>query len=171
MDQRDETFRCHPVAQGRRPARSGALLALWLALAPGCADQEHPRLAEYLGGVVLDVPLQSKVSVDMGEFDVPVTLHSTSDKRAGKPVRMRLKFSLSAEAKPAAEAAVLDAYDRHRGAVNDAILTIIRHSSADDLADPRLAAIKARMIEKVRPLLGSDGIRQLVLNDIATESL
>lgn len=149
----------------------GVLLAGALATAPGCADKEHPRLAEFLGGLELDVPLESKVCVDMGEFDVPLTLKSAVSKQTKKPVRMRLRFSLTAEAAPKSEAAVLGAYDRSRGAVNDAILTIIRNSSADDLADPRLAAIKARMVESVRPLLGSDGVRQLVLNDIATESL
>ena len=69
------------------------------------------------------------------------------------------------------EAAVLAAYERHHGAMNDAILTIIRHSSADDLTDPRLAAIKARMFEAIGPLLGPDGVRQLVLYNIKTESM
>lgn len=145
-------------------------LAAAATLATGCAKQEHPRLAEYLGGLELDVPLESKAYVELGEFDVPLTI-KTAAKRHKKPVRMRVSFTLSAEAEPKNEDAVRIAYERRRGAMNDAILSIIRNSSADDLADPRLAAIKARMVETVRPMLGAEGVRQLVLNDIDTESM
>jgi hypothetical protein len=34
-----------------------------------------------------------------------------------------------------------------------------------------LAAIKSRMVDAVRPLLGQHGVRQLVLNQIVTEPL
>lgn len=163
-----QSDRC--LSRVRLPARRGVLTALLVVLTSGCAKEEHPPLAEYLGELELEVPLESKVYVELGEFDVPLTIRPAA-KRRKKPVRMRLLFELSAEVDPTSEAAVLSAYERHRGAMNDAILRIVRHSSADDLADPRLAAIKTRMYEAVSPLLGAAGVRQLVLNDIDTEPM
>jgi hypothetical protein len=151
--------------------RHGAWLALlWLLPAAGCADNEQPLLAEYLSGVEVDVALESKAYVELGEFDVPLTIGHRA-RRGKQPVRMRLRLVLSAEADPNCKEAVQNAYDRHRGAINDAVVTLIRRSSADDLADPRLSAIKGRMFAAIRPLLGGEGVRQLVLNDIRTEAM
>lgn len=147
------------------------LLAAIVAAAAGCADEELPRLGDYLEGLELDVPLESTADVPFGKFDVPLAVATAAEGKPDKKIWMRLRFELTAEAAPKSEAAVLSAYERRRGAINDAILTIVRNSSVDDLTDPRLAAIKSRMTEAVRPLLGQQGIRQLVLNDIATEPL
>lgn len=149
--------------------RIAAALAALGALA-GCASEEQPRLSDYLEEMSIEAPLEARASIDLGEFDVPLAVLPSASPTA-EPVWMRLKFDLSAETTPKAQAAVLSALDRRRGAVSDAILTVIRSSSADDLADPRLVAIRSRMMEKVRPLLGDDRLRQLVLNDIDTEQL
>jgi hypothetical protein len=84
---------------------------------------------------------------------------------------MRLRFDLVAETAPEFQSAVVAASERRRGAINDAVLGIIRSSSIDEITDPRLAAIKSRMTEAARPLLGEGRIRQLVLNKIIAESI
>ncbi len=84
---------------------------------------------------------------------------------------IRLSFELFAEAAPENEPVVLAAAERHRGALNDALLTILRTSSPDELTDPRLSALKLRMTEAARPLLGERQVRQLVLNNLVTELL
>jgi hypothetical protein len=63
------------------------------------------------------------------------------------------------------------AAERHRGALNDAVLTTVRTSTVEELSDPRLAAVKARLSEITRPMLGEDMVRQLVLNRVDAEQM
>ena len=81
---------------------------------------------------------------------------------------MRLQFKLMAETAPPYEKAVLEASKRHRGAMNDAVLTVVRTSTVEELADPRLAAVRARLGEITRPMLGEDRVRQLMLDELTT---
>jgi hypothetical protein len=147
-----------------------------VAAALGCGDEQSLRLADALEGMEVEVPLEAVAKVPLGEFNVPLAISvgpatPGGRKQDAKKLWMRLKFELTAETAPKAENAVRDAYDGRRGAVNDAVLSIIRTSTVDDLTDPRLAAIKSRMVDAVRPLLGQHGVRQLVLNQIVTEPL
>jgi hypothetical protein len=84
---------------------------------------------------------------------------------------MRLQFELTAETAPPYEKKVADAAERHRGALNDAVLTTVRTSTVEELSDPRLATVKARLSEITRPMLGEDMVRQLVLNRLNDEQM
>jgi hypothetical protein len=136
----------------------------------GCGGGDAALLSEYLNELEIEAPLESAVYVSLGQFDVPATLRVTRD---GKPETtwIRLSFELFAETAPQNEAAVTAAVEQHRGALNDALLTIIRTSSADELTDPRLSALKLRLTEAARPLLGAHLVRQLVLPNPRTDPL
>jgi len=155
------------------------LLALgWLTL-PGCRVVDRsPRLADYLDELEFDVPLESASYVSLGKYDIPIAATRRSEAeaaRAGEPpgdaVLMRLQFELTAETAPPYEKKVADAAERHRGALNDAVLTTVRTSTVEELSDSRLAAVKARLSEITRPMLGEDMVRQLVLNRIDAEQM
>jgi hypothetical protein len=146
----------------------GALIAL-----AGCGGARSGRLVDYLDELEFDVPLETAAYVSLGRFDVPIAT-SKDLTRASKFVQqidergmvwMRLQFELTAETTPQQEKAVAAAVEKHRGILNDAVLTIVRTSTVDELADPRLAAVQARISELARPLLGESRVRQLVLND------
>ena len=51
------------------------------------------------------------------------------------------------------------------------MLTIIRTSTTDELTDPGLSALKLKMVEAVRPLLGGARLRQLCLPDPRVQTL
>jgi hypothetical protein len=147
---------------------SGALIAF-----AGCDGAQSGRLVDYLDELEFDVPLESATYVSLGRFDIPIATSKEStpaskfvqqfDERG--MVWMRLQFELTAETMPQHEKAVLEAAEKHRGTLNDAVLTIVRTSTVDELADPRMAAVHARISEVVRPLLGESRVRQLVFND------
>ena len=146
----------------------GSLIALF-----GCDGVKSGRLVDYLDELEFDVPLETATYVSLGRFDIPIATSHDSN-RASKFVQqiddrgmvwMRLQFELTAETMPQQEKAVLEAAEKHRGTLNDAVLTIVRTSTIDELADPRLAAVNARISEVARPLLGESRVRQLVFND------
>ena len=155
---------------------------LWLLLsvaacAPGCGVDRSPRLADYLDELEFDVPLESAAYVSLGKYDIPIVASRKSESEPestanhGPAVLMRLQFELTAETTPRFEKQVLEAAERHRGALNDAVLTIVRTSSVEELADARLAAVKSRLSESARPMLGEDIVRQLVFNKLDAEAM
>ncbi len=157
-------------------------LGLLLAAAAGCSADRSPRLADYLDELEFDVPLETAAYVPLGKYDIPIAT-SRKVEAGGVPedpavakaevgsVLMRLQFELTAETAPPHKKAVAEAAERHRGALNDAVLTIVRTSSIEELSDPRLAAVKARLSEMMRPMLGEDIVRQLVFNKLDAESI
>ncbi len=156
------------------------LLALGGLALPGCRVVDRsPRLADYLDELEFDVPLESASYVTLGEYDIPIAATRRSEAEAAKGpdaapaevVMMRLQFELTAETAPPYEKKVADAAERHRGALNDAVLTTVRTSTVEELSDPRLATVKARLSEITRPMLGEDMVRQLVLNRLNDEQM
>jgi len=167
-----------------------SMAALALAAA-GCGGVESGRLVDYLDELEFDVPLETASYVSLGKFDIPIAAarqrndHAPAPGRevadhaptrsplhVGDAVRMRLQFELTAETAPPYEQAVLEAAQRHRGAMNDAVLTVVRTSTVEELADPQLSAVKSRLSEITRPILGEERVRQLVLNELtANETL
>jgi hypothetical protein len=157
----------------RRDARrrqASALAACAMCFAVGCGGDEARLLGDYLEAMDVDAPLEAATSVSLGRFDVtaPTRLKTPGPSGATvvRNVLIRVSFELFAETVPQAEAAVQAAAQLRRGALNDSLLTIIRTSSVDELSDPRLSALKLRMTEAARPLLGETKLRQLVLDDI-----
>lgn len=148
------------------------LVAATVTLTAGCGGDDATRLGAYLDDLEFNAPLESAAYVSLGKFDVPAPAHIKGPSgEQSRTVWIRLSFELFAEAAPENEAAVLEAAERRRGALNDALLTIIRTSSTDELTDPRLSALKLRMTEAARPLLGERRLRQLWLYDIDVHTM
>ena len=170
MSQRERARGIREIA-GLRFAAAAALAAALLS--SGCAKEGPPRLGDYLKELEFDGPREKAAYVWLGRFNVPVAA-ITEDESSGTtrdPRWMRIRFGLSAETAPENESAVKAAARKAKGDLSDAILVVIRSSSAEELGDPRLGAIKARMTETARSLLGQGSFRQLVLSDLATEKL
>jgi hypothetical protein len=161
------------MACGGRLIQWAAFLAA--AAIAGCGASDLPRLVDYLDELEFDVPLETASYVTLGKFDIPIATPGRPGDASHGALRrgewMRLQFELAAETAPPLEQAVAEAAERRRGALNDAVLSVVRTSSAEDLADPRLAALKVRLTDAVWPLLGEDRVRQLVFNKLEGESL
>lgn len=155
------------------PKRGGAIgtnalvaLAVGASLV-GCGGGEELLLGSYLEELELNASLEVAAYVPLGEFDVPAAVTiKASGESPPRTIWVGVSFELIAETAPEDEAAVLAAAERRRGALNDALINIIRTSSTDELTDPRLSAVKVRMTEAARPMLGEDKLRQLVFYDI-----
>jgi hypothetical protein len=148
------------------PIPSLATIALvGLALLPGCGGGDDPTLlGSYLNELEFDEPLESATTIELGKFDVPVAAVIKIAGESSRTVWIRIKFELYAETLPADESELTQALEHHRGALNDAVLSIIRTSSVDELTDPRASAVRMRITEAVRPLLGDAEVQQLVLD-------
>jgi hypothetical protein len=131
-------------------------------LLAGCGGSDATLLGSYLSELEFDAPLESAVTVPLGTFDIPTPAVTKVDGRS-RTIWIRISFELVAEAAPENESAVARALDEQRGAIHDAVLTIVRTSSTDELTDPRSTALRMRITEVVRPMLGGDKVRQFIL--------
>jgi len=162
----------------RRPDRWTRLLLALVAGAAvfgaGCAGEESARLVDFLDELEFDVPLETAAYVSLGRYDIPISVSGGPSKYVQEIaeeeglVWMRLQFELTAETTPEQEQELLAIAEKHRGALSDAVLTVVRTSTVDELADPHLSAINAKLTDIVRPILGEELVRQFVLNDPAT---
>jgi hypothetical protein len=142
----------------------------------GCSENELPKLIDYLEEIEFDIPLDTAEYVTLGQFDIPI---AAAQRPVDGPKQfvfedgewMRLRFSLAAETTPEQAKQVAAAAETHRGALSDALISVIRTSSVDELADPRYFAIRARLTDVARPMLGEGSIRQLVFNEFDADTL
>lgn len=161
----------------RRNAPSVWLSVAAVAMLLGCGGSDLPKLVDYLEEIELDVPLESATYVSLGKFDVPIaTTPNVSDIPAehesdDEATWLRLQFELSAETTAANEHKVAAAVAHRRGALSDAVISILRTSSVDELIDPKLSAVKTRLTEVARPMLGDAPIRQLILTEFDADAL
>ena len=84
---------------------------------------------------------------------------------------MQVKFDLYAVIPPNEEQKVAAGWSHHEGKFRDAVLTICRRASLEDLGEPKLATLKSQLRTSARQLLGEHRIRQIVVSDVRTEPL
>jgi hypothetical protein len=151
-----------------------AAALLWPAL--GCSKHDGPKLVDYLEEIEFDVPLESASYVSLGKFDIPIAAtrkptDASPETAPDEALWIRLQFELTAETDPENEQAVHAEAEEHRGVLSDAVISIVRTSTVDELIDPKLSAVKARLTDVARPLLGEDRVRQLVLNEFDADAM
>ncbi len=153
-------------------ARSAAALTVALAIC-GCGGKKEPRLVDYLEQLEFDVPLETATYVPLGRFDIPLvadkaphTQEPSEPADEHSQVWMRVQFELTAETTPKWKDAVIAAAEHHQGGLNDAVLTVVRTSPVNDLSDPRLLSVNARLTDIIRPMLGEDRVRRLMFTKL-----
>ncbi|NOZ39491.1 MAG: hypothetical protein GXP24_04610 [Planctomycetes bacterium] len=133
-------------------------------LLPGCGGEEVVKLDDYLEELEFDRPLESVKEIKVNTYRIPCAARNQD--AAGRnvpPMWVQMKFDLYVIAAEEDEKAVLAGIERHRGMLDDTIITICRRSTIDQLHDNRWATIKSRLLEGIRPLLGEERIRQITL--------
>jgi len=161
----------------RRLLMALAVLAAALVL-PGCGGEVQAKLDEYLEELEFDAPLESVATVALGEHH-PRSLYriSVAARRQrfmedeGEPLWVQIKFKLFVVVVPGNETALLAARERHRGMIDDVIVTICRQITLEELDDIRRAVLKSRLIDALKPLLGEDRIQQLIFDDFEWEPI
>ncbi|MCA9235397.1 MAG: hypothetical protein KDA44_07985 [Planctomycetales bacterium] len=157
-----------PIPGFRSLAR--CLLALACAAAGGCHSSDEEKLSSYLEELEFEAPLESATCIPVGEFRVPLAIRLSDDPRE-PPTWMRISFLLFAEVNPKDRSAVEDALQRYNGPLRDAVLRVCRRTGPDELSDPRLSAMKARLADAAKPLLGEHRVRQFIIDKYVSESL
>jgi hypothetical protein len=155
---RRNRHRAHCCAGGLLTLLSAALLL------PGCGGQEVAKLEDYLEELEFDRPLESVKEIMVNAYRIPCAArHHDAAGREVAPMWVQLKFKLYVVVAEEHEQAVQASIERHRGMLDDTVLTICRRSSIDQLLDNRWTALKSRLLDGIRPLLGEERVRQIAI--------
>jgi hypothetical protein len=149
-------------------AAAGSFVGILGLLFAGCGQQAKFEFDH------LDVaPVEEELAeVPMGEYHIPVPVSQTRGRK--QPVdrnRLQLDFRLVALVPPADEPLFSDAWQRHEGQIRDRVISICRNASAEELLEPELATLKARLTDALASQVGEKGMRRLLITDLVSQPL
>jgi hypothetical protein len=125
----------------------------------------------------VEASLDSAEELLLGTYDIASALPalerrtSEDDDEEVEPLWVKVRFELYAIVAPEDRKTVEAACERHRGMLDDAVVTICREASKEELDDSRWATLKSRLIDALRPILGDDRLKQLSFVDFGWEPL
>ena len=151
--------------------RSCVALLPMVCLLLGCSDKIEVELSDYLEEIEFVAPLNSTVEVPLGEYSIPISVLSDDVNQEVAIRWIRMKFKLHAVVTNENQSRVEAALAQNRGLYRDGVLKICRSATLDDVTHPHLTAIKLRLTDLSRTLLGKKDIHQLLCTSIITEAI
>lgn len=153
------------------PARRAILWVIVMAavLSTGCGSESPNVSFEHLHISPAKEEL-SEFSLGNYSVPIPVVVDRTSDV-AQRENRLELDFELYALVTPQHAAELEENWKRHEGKVRDQVISACRDASLEELAEPELATLKARLTDAVQAQLGDHEVRRLLITDVVSQEL
>jgi hypothetical protein len=119
------------------------------------------------------VPTQEELAeFSLGEYRIPIpVIKYRADSQPSQRNGFQLEFELFALVSPHEKSQITEAWDRHQGKIRDRVIRICRNSSLDELQEPELATLKARLLDALAPQLGQKEVRQLLITEIVSQEI
>lgn len=108
----------------------------------------------------------------LGEYKIPVPLvNNPGPNRLGGCNRLQFDFELFALVSPKEQSQFEDAWNRHEGVIRDRVIGICRRATAEELMEPELSTLKARLTDALASQLGEKRLRQLLITGVTSQEL
>jgi hypothetical protein len=108
----------------------------------------------------------------LGEYKIPIPLvDDRGQNKLTRRNRFQFDFALYALVSPKEKSQIQDAWERHEGQIRDQVMNVCRSASLDELQEPELATLKARLADVLAAKLGEKPLRQLVINQVVSQPL
>jgi hypothetical protein len=119
------------------------------------------------------LPVEEELTeFSLGEYKIPIPVtEDPGEESPRRRNRFQFDFKLFALVSPKEDSQFADAWGRHEGVLRNQIMNICRSASIEDLQEPELATLKARMIDVLAARLGEKRLRQLLITDIVSQQL
>jgi hypothetical protein len=120
----------------------------------------------------LQPPQEELSEFALGEYRIPIPVaeEDAAGRRAYRH-RFEFDFSLHALVSPAEQSQVAQAWARHEGQIRDKVISVCRAATVDELQEPELATLKARLADALASQMGDGEVRQLLLTDLVSQEL
>lgn len=148
---------------------AGVMLLFAVAVVlPGCGSKAEEQLEDYLMELEFDTPLDSTSEIELGSYLMSIAARKQKEISRNQTDRqwVQLRFQLYAVVDPENESSVRSEIARHQGLLDDTILMVCRNASLEELTDNSWVIMKSRIIDQIRPILGHDSLRRLVVSNM-----
>ncbi len=109
--------------------------------------------------------VQQLETVDLGEFVVPVPVEVSSDASPIAPTQVQIEFFLHAAVLPEHLRSLKSNTVRLEGRLRDKVIEVCRNTAVEDLLDPQLTTLKARLADSLTPFIGDAHIERIHIAD------
>lgn len=134
----------------------------------GCGS----RSAFEFDALDLAPPHEEFTEFSLGEYRIPIPVAEEGARnQVAYRHRLQLDFELHAVVSPADKSLVADAWGRHEGEIRDQVIGICRKATLDELQEPELATLKARLMDALTTQMGDNEVRQLLITDVVSQEL
>jgi len=107
----------------------------------------------------------------LGHYSIPIPVTDRRlEGRLASRNRLQLDFALFALISPQNKWHLEDAWARHEGKIRDRVIRICRNASLDELQEPELETLKARLMDAIGPQLGGKA-RQLLITEVVSQQI
>jgi hypothetical protein len=119
------------------------------------------------------LPAEENLSeFSLGQYKIPIpVVEEGAPGPAIRRNRFQFDFELYALVSRSDESQIADAWMRHEGVIRNQVINICRSASINDLQEPELATLKARLTNVLAARLGEKRLRQLLITDVASQEL
>jgi hypothetical protein len=107
----------------------------------------------------------------LGKYQIPIPMADERHDAATRRNRFQFDFELYAVVSPKEEKHIADFWELHEGVIRDRVINICRSASFEELREPELATLKARLTDVLASQLGERRLRQLLIIDIVSQEL
>lgn len=109
--------------------------------------------------------IEQLVTVDLGEFVVPVPVEPGEDATPISATQVQIEFFLHAAVLPEHERTLRQNYERLEGRFRDNVIDVCRNTSIEDLLDPGLTTLKTHLADSMKPFIGDARIERIHIVD------
>ena len=145
-----------------------ALFAGTIAMCALCGCSE-PSKFEFDGFDL--APHEELSEIQLGKYSIPIPVAEERGGRLAHRNRFQLDFELYALVPPGKESSIADDLDRHEGKIRDRVIRVCRNASIEDLMEPELSTLKARLMDALAGQVGEQAMRQLLITEIVSQRL
>jgi hypothetical protein len=153
-----------------RKWRFGLLCAVGILgfAAGGCQSKS----AFQFDGLDMLPPQEALDEFSLGQYKIPISIvEDRGQNKLTRRNRFQFDFALYALVSPKEKSLIEDAWENHEGEIRDQVMSVCRGASLDELQEPELATLKARLTEVLAAKLGDMPLRQLVINQVVSQRL
>jgi hypothetical protein len=144
-----------------------AFVAVAICLA-GCGSKSN---FEY-DALDLAPPQEELSEFNLGKYSIPIpVIEDRGSKELARRNRFQLDFELHALIPPDKKSNIADDWDRHQGKIRNNVIRVCRTASVDELQDPELSTLKARLMDALADQVGRKDLRALLITDIVSQRL
>jgi Flagellar basal body-associated protein FliL len=144
------------------------VLVIWCCAAFGCSSKPAFKFDR-----MDQLPAEEQLAeFSLGEYKIPIPVtEGRGQDKAIRRNRLQFDFELYALVSPHERPQFEDAWGRHEGAIRDQVISICRNATVDELLEPELATLKARLTDVLALELGEKRLRQLLITDVESQEL